>query len=97
MRNALDAMGSEGRIKAEVSVKENHLNIELNDSGKGIPQSKWKAVFQPGYTTKLRGWGLGLSLAKRIIESYHNGKIFVKNSSSDKGTSFCIQLPLGDK
>jgi len=97
MRNALDAMGSEGRIKAELSVKDNHLNIELNDSGKGIPQSKWKAVFQPGYTTKLRGWGLGLSLAKRIIESYHNGKIFVKNSSPDKGTVFCIQLPIGDK
>ena len=95
MRNALDAMGSEGRIRADVGIKENYLNIELSDTGKGIPQSKWKAVFQPGYTTKKRGWGLGLSLAKRIIESYHNGKIFVKNSYPDKGTTFCIQLPIG--
>lgn len=94
MRNALDSMGGEGVIKAFVSVKEDHVNIDLSDTGKGIPQSKWRAVFQPGYTTKKRGWGLGLSLAQRIIESYHKGKIFVRTSSPDKGTCFRIQLPL---
>ena len=94
MRNALDSMDGEGKIKAFVSVKDDHVNIDLSDTGKGIPQSKWKAVFQPGYTTKKRGWGLGLSLAQRIIESYHKGKIFVRSSSYDKGTCFRIQLPL---
>jgi two-component sensor histidine kinase len=94
MRNALDSMGGEGIIKAFVSIKENHVNIDLSDTGKGIPQSKWRAVFQPGYTTKKRGWGLGLSLAQRIIQSYHQGKIFVRTSSPDKGTCFRIQLPL---
>ena len=78
MRNALDAMDGEGVIKAFVSLKDDHINIDLSDTGKGIPPSKWKAVFQPGYTTKKRGWGLGLSLAQRIIESYHKGKIFVR-------------------
>ncbi|MBL7829693.1 MAG: HAMP domain-containing histidine kinase, partial [Saprospiraceae bacterium] len=97
IRNALDAMDGNGRINCTVSQTENYINIDLTDSGKGIPNSKWKTVFQPGYTTKKRGWGLGLSLAKRIIESYHDGKIFVKHSSAEKGTTFTIQLPKNKK
>jgi len=93
MRNALDAMGSSGLIKAEVSEDANSVFIDISDSGKGIPNNRFKTVFQPGYTTKKRGWGLGLSLAKRIIESYHSGKIFVKRSEEGKGTTFTIQLP----
>jgi len=93
MRNALDAMGSSGLIKAEVSEAAKSVDIDISDSGKGIPNNRFKTVFQPGYTTKKRGWGLGLSLAKRIIESYHSGKIFVKRSEEGKGTTFTIQLP----
>ncbi|MCC6689683.1 MAG: HAMP domain-containing histidine kinase [Saprospiraceae bacterium] len=93
IRNALDAMDGSGKIQCSISQNENSVNIDLTDSGKGIPSSKWKTVFQPGYTTKKRGWGLGLSLAKRIIESYHHGKIFVKHSAPDQGTTFSIQLP----
>lgn len=97
IRNALDAMDGQGKIKCSVYNSDQYIGIDLTDSGKGIPSSKWKTVFQPGYTTKKRGWGLGLSLAKRIIESYHNGKIFVKNSTSEKGTTFTIQLPKDKK
>lgn len=93
MRNALDAMEETGTILCQVFENEGFINIELSDTGKGIPNSKWKTIFEPGYTTKKRGWGLGLSLAKRIIESYHHGKIFVKQSSAEKGTTFTIQLP----
>ena len=66
--------------------------IDITDTGKGITPSKFKTVFNPGYSTKQRGWGLGLSLAKRIIEEYHKGKIFVKSSKIDVGTTFCIKL-----
>jgi signal transduction histidine kinase len=69
-------------------------SIEVADTGKGIPPSRWKTVFMPGYTTKSRGWGLGLSLAKRIIEEYHKGYIFVKNSDAATGTVFRIELKL---
>lgn len=93
MRNALDAMGSSGLIKAEVAEDANFVYIDISDTGKGIPNNRFKTVFQPGYTTKKRGWGLGLSLAKRIIEEYHSGKIFVKRSEEGKGTTFTIQLP----
>ncbi len=96
MRNALDAMGNEGFIKAEISEDTEWINIDLSDTGKGIPSNKFKAVFQPGYSTKKRGWGLGLSLVKRIIENYHNGKIFVKKSKIDEGTTFTIRLPKTD-
>jgi len=68
------------------------LFIDFNDEGKGIPKSKYKTIFQPGFTTKERGWGLGLSLSERIIESYHNGKIFVNHSEINKGTSIRIVL-----
>ncbi len=93
VRNALDALDGQGVISALVSEDHKHVFIELSDTGKGIPGNAHSTVFQPGYTTKKRGWGLGLSLAKRIIESYHKGKIWVKSSEVGKGTTFCIKLP----
>ena len=93
LRNALDSMGGSGKISANVYEENEYICIDIEDSGKGIPTSKYKTVFQPGYSTKKRGWGLGLSLAKRIIENYHSGKIFVKNSKLDEGTTFSIKLP----
>jgi len=94
LRNALDAMAGEGNISAHIKQEDKKAIINIKDSGKGIASGKFKTVFEPGYTTKKRGWGLGLSLAKRIIEDYHNGKIFVKNSKPNEGTTFTIQLPL---
>ncbi len=91
-RNAIDAMGGQGSITLEVSRQANTIIVDITDTGKGIPKSKYKTVFEPGYTTKDRGWGLGLSLCKRIIEDYHGGKIFVKNSEMNKGTTFRIVL-----
>lgn len=93
MRNAIDAMEGKGEISAKVYSESGFVHIDLNDTGKGIPHNKFKTVFEPGYTTKKRGWGLGLSLAKRIIEEYHNGKIFVKRSEEGKGTTFTIRFP----
>ena len=95
LRNALDAMDGKGEIKAEVYEDKDFVTIDVSDTGKGIPSGKHKTVFQPGFTTKKRGWGLGLSLAKRIIESYHSGKIFVKKSTVNEGTTFTIKLPKG--
>lgn len=91
-KNAIDAMNGNGTITISVGEKEKQLFIDVKDTGKGIPSAQQKAVFQPGYTTKKRGWGLGLSLAKRIIETYHNGKIFVKQSTEGQGTTFRITL-----
>ncbi len=93
IRNSLDAMDGSGVIKAQISQDQRYITIDISDTGKGIPASKHKEVFRPGYSTKLRGWGLGLSLAKRIIEQYHKGKIFVKSSKVNEGTTFSIQLP----
>jgi signal transduction histidine kinase len=93
LKNALDAMGGAGEIKARVLYTNNFVHIDISDTGKGIPKGKHKTVFQPGYSTKKRGWGLGLSLCKRIVENYHNGKIFVLSSTEGKGTTFRIQLP----
>ena len=94
LRNALDAMDGKGVIKVNVVQEEVGVNkIFIQDTGKGIPASKLKTVFKPGYTTKLRGWGLGLSLSKRIIENYHKGKIYVSHSEINKGTCFVIELP----
>ena len=93
LRNALDSMQGKGSIEVNIEQQKNHIEINIKDSGKGIPNGKFKTVFQPGYTTKKRGWGLGLSLAKRIIEHYHSGKIFVKNSKLNEGTTFSIHLP----
>ena len=91
-KNAIDAMNGAGKI--DISVKENESNvvIDIKDTGKGIERKKFKTVFTPGYTTKKRGWGLGLSLTKRIIEQYHRGKIFVKSSEINVGTTFRIAL-----
>ncbi len=96
IRNSIDALeNGQGVISAEVNDLGNKVEVLLSDTGSGIPASKLKTVFQPGYSTKTRGWGLGLSLAKRIIDSYHSGKIFVKSSEVGKGTTFSIQLPKG--
>lgn len=93
MRNSVDAIeNNPGKITIEVNEKEKEVIIDITDNGKGIPKSKFKTIFQPGFTTKKRGWGLGLSLSKRIIENYHNGKIFLKNSEAKKATTFRIIL-----
>ncbi len=91
-KNAVDAMEGQGIITFVVEEREKVVRIDITDTGKGIPKSKFKTVFNPGYTTKKRGWGLGLSLVKRIIDSYHGGKIFVKSSEIGKGTTFRIEL-----
>ena len=91
-KNAIDAMSGKGKIEVLLSDNDKSIIIDIKDQGKGIQKSKQKAVFQPGYTTKERGWGLGLSLSKRIIEEYHGGKIFVKQSEPGKGSVFRIQL-----
>jgi len=92
LRNAVDAIGTEGEITIRCTDKGKHIFVDVEDTGKGIPKSKMKMVFIPGYTTKRRGWGLGLSLSERIIRKYHRGKIFVKTSVVDKGTTFRIVL-----
>ena len=92
-KNAVDAMSGVGSINITAWSFEKHIEIDVTDTGKGIPTSRFKSVFRPGYTTKQRGWGLGLSLAKRIIEQYHKGKIFVKQSEINVGTTFTIILP----
>lgn len=94
VKNALDAMEGRGEITISVSQQGDKLAIDVSDTGKGIPKSRFNSVFQPGYSTKKRGWGLGLSLTKRIIENYHKGKIFVKSSVIGKGTTFRILLPM---
>ncbi len=91
-KNAIDAMQGKGKISITVYDKKERLTIDIKDTGKGIPKSQYKTVFKPGFTTKKRGWGLGLSLVKRIIESYHSGKVFVKSSEINKGTTFRIML-----
>ncbi|MDC3220401.1 HAMP domain-containing histidine kinase [Flavobacteriales bacterium] len=91
-KNAVDAMGGKGSLVIDINNNNPYVYVDITDTGKGIPSNKFKTVFQPGYTSKKRGWGLGLSLAKRIIENYHNGKIFVKSSEMDKGTTFRIVL-----
>lgn len=91
-KNAIDAMDGNGQINISVKDQNQVVYLDISDSGKGISKSNYKVVFQPGYTTKPRGWGLGLSLVKRIIENYHNGKIFVRNSEINRGTTFRIVL-----
>ena len=90
-KNAIDAMNGKGNITINVQEESKHVVVDIIDTGKGIPLTEQKSVFNPGYTSKKRGWGLGLSLAKRIIQEYHNGKVYVKSSSS-KGTTFRIIL-----
>ena len=93
IKNALDAIEQKtGWIKINITKAKEFVEIEISDSGKGIDIKRRKDIFRPGYSTKRRGWGLGLSLAKRIIEEYHNGKIFVKSSAQGEGTTFMIML-----
>ena len=91
-KNAIDAMNNSGTIQVSITEKPDQLFIDVSDTGKGISKAYYKSVFQPGFTTKKRGWGLGLSLAKRIVENYHKGKIFLKQSEINKGTTFRIIL-----
>lgn len=92
-KNAIDAMNGSGRIDVSVNKTDSEITIDVKDTGKGMERKMYKTVFSPGFTTKERGWGLGLSLAKRIIEEYHQGKIFVKQSEIGIGTTFRIILP----
>ncbi|HON18417.1 MAG TPA: HAMP domain-containing sensor histidine kinase [Salinivirgaceae bacterium] len=94
VRNAIDAMMGAGKITILVQNSDKKIILDISDEGKGIPKKYHKTVFSPGYTTKPRGWGLGLSLSKRIIEEYHNGKIFVKLSEPGGGTTIRIILPI---
>ena len=92
IKNAVDAMDGQGEITIQTFLKGNKIIMDISDTGKGIPKSKFDAVFQPGYTTKKRGWGLGLSLVRRIIKSYQKGKIYVYKSELGKGSTFRIEL-----
>ena len=92
LKNSLDAMEGTGEIKISIENLPDKVNIDLKDTGKGIPLSMQQKVFKPGFTTKKRGWGLGLSLSKRIIQQYHKGEIYVKSSEPGKGTTFRIVL-----
>lgn len=92
IKNGADSMVGKGTITIELLKEEGKAILDISDTGKGIRKSQWKSVFDPGFTTKKRGWGLGLSLVKRIVENYHNGKVFVKHSELNKGTTFRIIL-----
>lgn len=93
IKNAIDAMSGRGTLTLEISPKESGMvAIFVSDTGKGIPRKLQKKVFKPGFTTRARGWGLGLSLSKRIVENYHSGKLVVKKSELGKGTTFAVQL-----
>ena len=90
--NAIDAMERTGAISMSIEQEPGAVNVDVTDTGKGIPVAQQRTVCQPCFTTKKRGWGLGLSLSKRIIEQYHGGRIFVKKSAPGKGTTFRITL-----
>ncbi|MBQ9386676.1 MAG: HAMP domain-containing histidine kinase [Bacteroidaceae bacterium] len=92
-KNAVDAMSGKGKLTIKLLEEKNSVIIDVTDTGKGIAKNSWRSVFDPGYTTKERGWGLGLSLAKRIVTEYHKGKIYVAHSELGKGTTFRIELP----
>jgi signal transduction histidine kinase len=92
LKNSIDAMNGEGKIAVKITDQQQFAYIDISDTGKGISKSAFKTIFKPGYTTKSRGWGLGLSLSKRIIEEYHDGQIFVKSSEPGKGTTLRIVL-----
>ena len=91
-KNAIDAMSGKGSITIIAFEQADHIVIEISDTGRGIAKNQYKNIFTPGFTTKKRGWGLGLSLAKRIVEEYHKGKIFVKSSEVGRGTVFRVEL-----
>ena len=92
MKNALDALQGHGTIDVTIGSDNKYVWVDVADTGKGIPKSKWKRIFEPGFTTKTRGWGLGLSLSRRIVEEYHKGKIAVVESEMGKGTKFRVTL-----
>jgi len=92
-KNAVDAMSGKGKLTIKLMEEKNYVIIDVTDTGKGIAKNSWRSVFDPGYTTKERGWGLGLSLAKRIVTEYHKGKIYVAHSELGKGTTFRIEIP----
>lgn len=94
VKNAIDAMKGKGHLSIVINHEDKFVKINITDTGKGIPKNKFSKIFEPGYTSKKRGWGLGLSLAKRIIEDYHQGKIKVLQSEIDKGTTMQISLKL---
>jgi len=90
IKNAVDAIHITGEVAVSITDNTQVVYIDISDTGKGIPRSQYKTIFQPGFTTKTRGWGLGLTLSKRIVEEYHDGKIFVNHSEMDKGSSIRI-------
>ncbi len=92
IKNAVDAMEGSGKIRIDITAEANRVNIDVSDTGKGIARSRFKTIFHPGFTSKTRGWGLGLTLSRRIIENYHSGKIFVRSSVLGEGTTFRIIL-----
>ncbi len=92
MKNSLDALQGQGSIEVTVGETDNSVFVEVSDTGKGIPKSNWTRIFEPGFTTKTRGWGLGLSLSRRIIEEYHRGRIAVVRSEIGKGTTIRVTL-----
>lgn len=92
LKNALDAMQGHGEIDVNISAGDKLITIDVRDTGKGIAKNNWKRIFEPGFTTKTRGWGLGLSLSRRIVEDYHHGRIFVARSEMGVGTTFRITL-----
>ena len=94
VKNSIDAMKGKGKLKIAIANEGKYVTINVTDTGKGISKQNFNTIFRPGYTSKKRGWGLGLSLAKRIIEDYHNGKLKVLNSEIDKGTTMQISLKL---
>lgn len=96
IKNAVDAMEGSGKIDIAIRPEKNKAIIEISDTGKGIARKNQKAIFNPGFTTKSRGWGLGLTLTKRIIEEYHGGLIYVKKSEIGVGTTFAIELPMAE-
>lgn len=94
IKNAVDAMQSKGAISIRYGAGEEHAFIEIQDTGKGLSRAQWEKIFRPGYTTRQRGWGLGLSLARRIVQDYHKGRIYVRHSEIGVGTTFRILLTL---
>ena len=96
VKNSMDAMKGKGKLDLTITREVRFVHIQITDTGKGIPKSKFKSVFEPGYTTKRRGWGLGLSLARRIIEEYHDGRIKVLQSEIAKGTTMQLSLKIAD-
>jgi signal transduction histidine kinase len=93
LKNALDALEGSGKIQVEMARRQQQIIVDITDTGKGIPPALIGRVFEPGYTTKKRGWGLGLTLSRRIVEQYHRGQLYVKNSEPGVGTTFRMVLP----